>query len=96
MITAFGPLNLSATHRTEDDTIGALESIKRPRHGSLTARTVTMPFFSAAEADRMVTLRAIHLLGVHIGSNHVSITVSLRTESHERIAFEDTLVFEML
>ena len=55
-----------------------------------------MPVLTATKANGMRALRAIHLFRIHVTSFHMAITVWLRAESHERVAFKYAALTEMI
>ena len=90
MVASLSLLNLCTTHWAENDSILSLsKAFKTFLNCALTRGTIAMPVFSAAKANCMGTLWALHLLCFQVLSNHISIAVRLGTKTGQRITFDN-------
>ena len=95
VVAAFCALNLCPAHGAKDNAIDTLaDSCELRVHGIFAAGPIAVPVFSAAEADRVRTLRTAELLCVHAGRLHESVAVWLGAKTHHRIALEQSPVSE--
>ena len=89
--------DLRAADWAENNTFSArAPAFELHLHRILAARAVAMPVLTAAEANCMCALWAVHFFGIDVASLHVPIAVRLGAKSNEWVTFEHAAIAEVV
>ena len=97
MVTPGVSLDLRAAYWAKDNSLcTSAPAFELHLHRILAARAVAVPVLTAAEANCMRALRAVHLFRIDVASLHMPITVRLGAESNEWVTFEEAAIAEVV